>query len=61
MKYEELLTAAQHEMMMQKAFHCYEDEALHLSDRHAWKNPIPSVEQWRAYRLVIQHWDQTIR
>ena len=32
MKYEELLTAEQHEMIFQKAFHCYEDEALHLED-----------------------------
>eukprot|EP00974_Lingulodinium_polyedra_P037405 3587673-Lingulodinium_polyedra.AAC.1 len=22
---------------------------------------IPSVEQWRAYRVVIQIWDQTVR
>ena len=60
MKYEELLTAKQHEMIMQKALHCFEDEALHLSDRHTWKSLIPNTEQWRNYRNIIQHWDQTI-
>ena len=61
MKYEELLTVEQHEMIFQKAFHCYEDEALHLDDRNAWKRLIPNVEQWRTYRNVIQHWDVTLR
>ena len=60
-KYEELLTAEQHEAMFAKAIHCFEDEALHLADRHAWRNFIPNMAQWRTYRLVIQHWYQTIR
>ena len=61
MKYEELLTADQHEMILQKAFHNYEDEALHLADRQVWRRLIPTIEQWRTYRNVIQHWDLTIR
>ena len=46
---------------MKKALHCFEDEALHLDDRRAWRNIIPKIEQWRTYRNVIQHWLQTIR
>ena len=61
MKYEELLTPTQHEMVFEKAFHCYEDEALHLTDRHQWKSLIPKPETWSAYRSIIQHWDSTIR
>ena len=60
MKCDELLTAKQHDMIMQKALHCFEDEALHLSDRHTWKSLIPNTEQWRTYRNIIQNWDHTI-
>ena len=32
MKYEEPLTAEQHEAIFEKALHCFADEALNLDD-----------------------------
>ncbi len=61
LKYDEVLTEEQHEQILQKAFNCFEEEALHLPDRHAWKSLVPSTDDWRTYRSVIQHWNQTIR
>ena len=34
--YEELLTASQHEQIIEKVCTCCEDEALHLDNRHQW-------------------------
>ena len=36
MMYEELLAASQHEQIIEKVCTCFEDEALHLIDRHQW-------------------------
>ena len=61
MHYEALLTSKQHQLMLQKAFTCYEDEVLHQTNRIEWKRLVPSLEQWKGYRAIIQHWDLTIR
>ena len=36
MMYEELLTASQHEQLIDKVCTCFEYEVLHLTDRHQW-------------------------
>ena len=48
MHYESLLTAQQHELMLQQAFTCDEDEALHQINRIEWKRLVPSLEQWKG-------------
>ena len=61
MLYEELLTQQQHEHIVDKICSCFEDSALHLTDRHQWLALRPKPEQWLQARLVIQHWMQTMR
>ena len=61
MAYDVLLTADEHEKVLAKAFAIYEDAALHQSDRNLWKKVIPTREQWKSYRTIIQHWSQTMR
>ena len=61
MLYEELLTAKQHEQLVEKICSCFEDSALHLADRNRWVALKPNEEQWLAARQVVQHWDQTIK
>ena len=61
MLYEELLTAKQHEAIIVKLTSCFEDSALHLTDRNQWLALKPKPEQWAAARQVIQHWDNTIK
>ena len=60
MHYEELLTPKQHELTIVKLTSCFEDSALHLTDRNQWLALKPKPEQWAAARQVIQHWDNTI-
>lgn len=60
MKYEEILTDAQHEQVIEKVLTCYEDEVLHLTDRNEWLKRMPKDESWLAARQIIQHWDQTM-
>ena len=47
MQHESILTSTQHELMLQKAFTCDEDEALHQQHRIEWKRLVPSPEQWK--------------
>ena len=61
MSYETLLTEPQHEQLVDKITACFEDSALHLTDRNQWLALKPKNEQWSAGRQVIQHWDQTMR
>ena len=61
MMYEELLTASQHEQIIEKVCTCFEDEALHLTDRHQWLALKPKEQQWIGARQIIQHWDLTMR
>ena len=61
MHYEELLTPKQHESIIVKLTSCFEDSALHLTDRNQWLALKPKPEQWAAARQVIQHWDNTIK
>ena len=61
MFYEELLTPKQHELIVLKLLSCFEDSALHLTDRNQWLALKPKPEQWAAARQVIQHWDMSIR
>ena len=61
MKYEELLTSIQHEQIFDKVLTCYEDEVLHLSDRNAWLTVRPKDQTWLDARLIIQHWDLTLK
>ena len=61
MVYEELLTQKQHEQIVEKLCSCFEDSALHLTDRNQWLALKPKAEQWLAARQVIQHWDITMR
>ena len=58
--YEELLTASQHEQLIEKVCTCFEYEALHLTDRHQWLALKPK-EQWISAHQIIQHWDLTMR
>ena len=58
MHYEELLTPKQHESIIVKLTSCFEDSALHLTDRNQWLALKPKPEQWAAARQVIQHWDK---
>ena len=60
MLYEELLTPKQHELTIVKVTTCFEDSALHLTDRRLWLQLKPKPEQWASTRQVIQHWDTTI-
>ncbi len=61
MLYEELLSPKQHEQILEKITSCFEDSALHLSDRNQWLALKPKAEQWIGARQVIQHWDLTMR
>ena len=61
LNYEEPLTAAQHEMILEKAISIFEDEALHLTDMVERSAKRPKAEAWKDYRQVIQHWTQGIR
>ena len=61
MMYEELLTASQHEQLIDKVCTCFEYEALHLTDRHQWVALKPKEKQWISARQIIQHWDLTMR
>jgi hypothetical protein len=61
MMYEELLSASQHEQLLKKVCICFEDEALHLTDRHQWQALKPKELQWIGARQIIQHWDLTMR
>ena len=61
MLYDELLTQKQHEQIVEKLCSCFEDSALHLTDRNQWLALKPKAEQWLAARQVIQHWDIAMR
>ena len=61
MLYEELLTPKQHEQVVDKITSCFEDSALHLTDRNQWLALKPKAQQWTGARQVIQHWDLTMR
>ena len=61
MLYEEQLTPKQHEQVVDKICSCFEDSALHLTDRKQWIALKPKAEQWMGARQVIQHWDLTMR
>ena len=61
MMYEELLTASQHEQLIEKVGTCLEDEALHLIDRHQWLALNPKEQRWISARQIIQYWDLTMR
>ena len=39
----------------------FEDEVLHLTDRHQWLALKPKEQQWISARQIIQHWDITMR
>ena len=57
----ELLTASKHEQLIEKVCACFEDEALHLTDRHQWLALKPQEQQWISARQIIQHLDLTMR
>ena len=59
--YNEELTPEQHEMMLTKGFEIYETETLHLTNLKEKLHYRPDLEQWLRYRIVIEHWDRTIR
>ena len=61
MFYEELLTPKQHEQIVEKITTNFEDSALHLKDKEAWKALKPKAESWLSARQLIQHWDRTMR
>ena len=61
MMYEELLTASQHEQIIEKVCTCFEDEALHLTDRHQCLALNHKEQQWVGARQNIQHWHLTMR
>ena len=60
MLYEELLTPKQHQLIIIKVTSCFEDSALHLTDRNQWLALKPKTDTWQGAREVIQHWDNTI-
>jgi hypothetical protein len=61
MMYEALLTASQHQQIIEKVCTRFEDEALHLTDRHQWLALKPKEQQWIGARQIIQQWDLTMR
>ena len=46
---------------MEKITTNFEDSALHLKDKEAWKALKPKPEQWLAARQIVQHCDLTMR
>ena len=61
MMYEELLTASQHEHVIEKVCTRFEYEALHLIDRHQWMALKPKEQQWISALQILQHLDITMR
>ena len=60
--YDVVLTMQMHEMILQKAIQIFEDEALHLPDPNTSRSKLrPNTDAFDGYRMVIQHWVQTIR
>ena len=54
--YESPLTEAEHEAVLTKAFHVFEDEAAFVGSSEARARLRPTNETWMGYREVIQHW-----
>ena len=54
MHYEKLLTPKQHELIIVKLTSCFEDFALHLTDRNHCLALKPKADQWAAARQVLQ-------
>ena len=61
LQYEEELTVEMHEMLVTKLLYFFEDEALHVVDPSKRLKFRPTVETVDTCRLVIQHWQQSIK
>ena len=60
--YDVVLTMEMHEMVLQKAIHIFEDEALHLPDPTTSRSKFrPTTDVLDGYRIVNQHWVQSIK
>ena len=61
MFYESPLSTEEHELIFAKAIAIFEDNVLHLADLNDWRKHKPTEAEWKTYRIVIQHWSQTIK
>jgi hypothetical protein len=61
MMYEELLTASQHEQLIDKVCTVFKDEELHLTDCHQRLALNPKEQQWISACHITQHLDLTMR
>ena len=59
--YESPLTIAEHECLIQKAIHIFEDECLHLADMSHRTKVRPDVLQFCEYRFICSQWLRTIQ
>ena len=61
LNYEAELTVEMHEMLVRKLLYFFEDEALHVLEPSKRLKFRPTVETVDTCRLIIQHWQQSIK
>ena len=61
MCYDSALSQEEHNLLIAKAIAVFEDAVLHQSDRNEWKKVVPSANDMKNYRNIVQHWCHTIR
>jgi hypothetical protein len=61
MHYDAVLTYEMHEMLVTKVLVCFEDEALHVTEPSKRLKFRPTVNTLDVCRLIIQHWQQSIK